>query len=75
MALMVWKHEWLNINKRHKYCNWNFENMIYPIIFGHDNIFVRYGNTVFHQIVVIPMGINCAPFIEDLLLYRFESYG
>jgi hypothetical protein len=39
--------------------------MIYPIIVWHDNIFVRYGNTLFHQIVVIPMGINCAPFIED----------
>lgn len=44
IALMVWKHKWLNNNKRDKYCNWNFENMI----FWHLNIFVRYGNTVFH---------------------------
>ena len=37
------------------------------------NIFVRFGNKVFRQIVGIPMGTNCAPLIADLFLYCYES--
>jgi len=36
-----------------------------------DNIFVRFGNKMFHQIVGIPMGTNCAPLIDDLVLYCY----
>ena len=37
-----------------------------------DNIFVRFGNEVFRQVIGIPMGTNCAPLIADLFLYTYE---
>ena len=47
--------------------------MTHMINFLLDNIFVRFGNKVFCQIVGIPMGINCVPLIADLFLYCYES--
>ena len=47
--------------------------MIYANNFLLDNMFVQFGNTVFHQSVGIPMGTNSAPFIVDLFLYYYES--
>jgi hypothetical protein len=37
-----------------------------------DNIYVRFGNTLFKQIIGIPMGTNCAPLVADLFLYCYE---
>jgi len=31
-------------------------------------------NSMFRQIIGIPMGTNCAPLIADLFLYRYERY-
>ena len=47
--------------------------MITALEFLLDNIFVRFGNTVYRQIIGIPMGTNCAPLIADLFLYCYES--
>ena len=47
--------------------------MIYHINVLLDNIFVRFDNEVFHQIVRIPMGKNFAPLNGDLFLYCYES--
>ena len=30
-----------------------------------DNIFIRFGSTLYRQIVGIPMGTNCAPLVAD----------
>ena len=38
-----------------------------------DNIFVSFGETLFQQVVDIPMGTNCAPLLVDLFLYSYES--
>ena len=38
-----------------------------------DNIFVIFGGKVFHQIVGIPMGTNCAPLLADIFLYSYEA--
>jgi hypothetical protein len=38
-----------------------------------DNIFVSFGGTLFQQVVGIPMGTNCAPLLDDLFLYSYES--
>ena len=37
-----------------------------------DNIYITFGNTVYSQTVVIPMGTNCAPLIVDLFIYCYE---
>jgi hypothetical protein len=37
-----------------------------------DNIFVKCGTKVFRQIIGIPMGTDCAPFLANLFLYKYE---
>ena len=37
-----------------------------------DNIYIRFGNKLYRQIVGIPMGINCAPLVADLFLFCYE---
>ena len=38
-----------------------------------DNIFVKFGACLFRQVIVIPMGMNCAPLLAGLFLYSYES--
>ena len=35
-------------------------------------IFIRFGSKLYRQIVGIPMGTNCAPFVADLFLFCYE---
>ena len=35
-------------------------------------IYVRFGSSVFRQVIGIPMGTNNAPFLADLFLHTFE---
>ena len=37
-----------------------------------DNIFIRFGTKLYRQIVGIPIGANCAPFVADLFLFCYE---
>ena len=37
-----------------------------------DNIYVKFGETTYRQVVGIPMGTNCAPLLADLFLYASE---
>ena len=37
-----------------------------------DNIFVHFGDSIYRQVIGIPMGTNCAPLIADLFLYCYE---
>ena len=37
-----------------------------------DNIFINVGKYVFRQIIGIPMGTDCAPFLANLYLYALE---
>ena len=38
-----------------------------------DNIYVRFGEQLFRQMVGIPMGTSCAPLLVDLFLYSYEN--
>ena len=38
-----------------------------------DNIFVQFGGCLFHQVIGIPVGTNCAPLLADLFLYSYEN--
>ena len=38
-----------------------------------DNIFVQFGGHLFHQVIGIPVGTNCAPLLADLFLYSYEN--
>ena len=37
-----------------------------------DNIYVVCGDTIFRQIIGIPIGTDCAPFLANLFLYSYE---
>ena len=37
-----------------------------------DNIYIRFGNSVFRQVIGIPMGTKSAPLLADLFLHTFE---
>ena len=44
----------------------------FAIDFLLDNIYVRFGSSVFRQVIGIPMGTNSAPLLADLFLHTFE---
>ena len=37
-----------------------------------DNTFVTIGSSVFKQVLGIPMGTDCAPYLANLFLYSYE---
>ena len=39
-----------------------------------DNIYIRFGSSVFRQVIGIPMGTNSAPLFADLFLHTFEYH-
>ena len=48
------------------------DNTCRMIEFLIDNIFVQFGGHIFHQMIGIPMGTNCAPLLSDLFLCPYE---
>ena len=38
-----------------------------------DNIFIRFGTKLHRQILGIPMGANCAPFVADLFYFAMNE--
>ena len=37
-----------------------------------DNIYVTFGDKIFRQVIGIPMGTDCAPFLANLFLFSYE---
>ena len=37
------------------------------------NIYIRFGTKLFRQILGIPMVTNCAPLVDELFLFCYES--
>ena len=37
-----------------------------------DNTYVTIGNVVFQQVIGIPMGTDCAPYLANLFLFAYE---
>ena len=44
---------------------WSCQNVCYALSFLLDNVYIRYGNMLYRQIVGIPMGTNCASLVAD----------
>ena len=55
------------------YKSWTRSELCKALSFLLDNIFVRFGDTLYRQVVGIPMGTNCAPLVADLFLYTYEK--
>ena len=63
---------WANDRKSTKYAYVSCRELCLAIDFLIDNIYVRFGNSVFRQLIGIPMGTNSAPLLADLFLHTFE---
>ena len=46
--------------------------MCEALIYLLDNIYIRFGTTLYRQIVGNSMGTNCAPLVADLFLFCYE---
>ena len=55
-----------------KYHAWSCQNVCDALTFLLDNIFIRFGDKLYRQVVGIPMGTNCAPLVADLFLFCYE---
>ena len=60
------------LEKPKKYHAWSCQNVCDALSFLLDNIFIRFGPTLYRQVVEIPMGINCAPLVADVFLFCYE---
>ena len=60
----------INGGRENMYTADNICKMIECLI---DNIFVQFGGCLFHQVIEIPMGANCAALLADLFLYSCEN--
>ena len=63
---------WTNDRKSRKYTYFTCRQLCFAVDFLIDNIYVRFGNSVFRQVIGIPMGTNSAPLLADLFLHTFE---
>ena len=57
-----------NSEQPKRYKLWPRQKMRIALYYLLDNIFIRFGSQLYRQIVGIPMGTNCAPFVADLTL-------
>ena len=55
-----------------RYTMWTCTEVCKSLSFLLDNIYVRFGDAVYRQVIGIPMGTNCAPLVADLFLYCYE---
>ena len=53
---------------------WSSQNVCDALSYLLDKIYIRFGNKLCRQIVVIPMHTNCAPLVTDLFLFCYERY-
>ena len=57
---------------RKGYKCWSCQNVCDALSYLLDNIYIKFGNKLYRQIVGIPMGTNCAPLVADLFLFCYE---
>ena len=63
---------WTNDRTSMRYTYFSCRELCLAIDFLIDNIYVRFGSSVFRQVIGIPMGTNSAPLLADLFLHTFE---
>ena len=64
---------WTNDRKYAKYNYFSCRELCLAIDFLINDIYVRFGDSVFRQVIGIPMGTNSAPLLVDLFLHTFEN--
>ena len=72
LHVMTARYYLLQKKKPKKNHAWSCQNVCDGLIFLLDNIFIQFGTKLYRQVVVIPMGTNCAPLVADLFLFCYE---
>jgi hypothetical protein len=54
------------------YKSWTVDDICNNVYYLIDNNYIRFGGTVFHQTIGIPMGTNCAPLLADFILVHIQ---
>ena len=63
---------WHRSRGKGKNQSWNQDELIKYVNYLIDNIYVVCGDALFRQVIGIPMGTDCAPFLANLFLYSYE---
>ena len=63
---------YLSVKRSLKNCSFNEEELIESVKFIIDNSYINFKDSIFRQIIGIPMGTNCAPHLADIYLHVFE---
>ena len=75
-AHFIWlvriKNSFFTSERPKQYKLWSCHIMCYALHYLFDNIFIRFGSTLYRRIVGIPMNTNCAPLVADLFLFGYE---
>jgi len=61
-----------NITRSKNNPSWTKTETVEHINYLIDNIYVMCGDSLFKQVIGIPMGTDCAPFLANLFLYSYE---
>ena len=52
--------------------HWSCQNVCDALSYLLDNIYIRFGNTLYRQIVGFSMCTNCAPLVASLFVFCYE---
>ena len=64
---------YFSTSKLNSNCSFRINDMMEILEFILDNIFVKYGNNIFKQVIGIPIGLDSGQDIANLLLFSYES--
>ena len=66
------KKAYLSKHRSMKNCSFNMNELIEAAFFIIDNSYISFQDTLFRQIIGIPMGTNCAPHLANIYLHVYE---
>ena len=66
------RNAFLTSEKPKQYHAWSCQNACDALTFMLDNIFIRFGTSLYGQVIGIHMGTNCAPLVADVFLFCYE---
>ena len=67
------KRTFFTSEQPNRFKSWSCQKVCDAFHYLFDNIFIRFGSTLYRQIVGIPMVTNCVPLVTDLFLFCYES--
>ena len=66
------KHEFLTSEQPKRFKLWSCQKVCDALHYVLDNISIKFGSKLYRQIVIIPVGTNCAPLVADLVFFYYE---